>query len=161
MIEGIALEPKQTFWIMTITLLADAAAIEWSKVFGSRDEDTHWTKVVPKEQHKDIRAAMLRELNLSQKEWEAYRDSIVDYRNQMVAHHDLDAAVAKYPHYDKALVAAYFMFDRLRGFADPDWLGGIPTSLDRWSNTVSGNMSPIVRAAFDGSAALGSNVRNG
>ena len=78
-----------------------------------------------------------------------------------MAHHDLDAAVPKYPQYDKALVAAYFMFDRLRGFADPDRLGGIPTSLDQWSNTVAGNMSAIVRAAFSGSAPLGSNVRDG
>jgi hypothetical protein len=45
MIERIAVEPKQTFWIMTINLLADHSAIEWSKVFGSRDEDTHWTKL--------------------------------------------------------------------------------------------------------------------
>ena len=161
MIEGIALEPKQTFWIMTINLLADAAAIEWSMVFGSRGEDTHWTKVVPKEQHDGVRAALLRELSFSQKEWAVYRDSIVDYRNQVVAHHDLDAAIPKYPHYDKALVAAYFMFDTLRSFADPDWLGGIPTSLDRWSDSVAGNMSAIVRAAFRGSASLGSNIRGG
>jgi hypothetical protein len=46
MIEGIASGPKQTFWNMTMSLLLDAAAIEWSKVFGSRKEDTHWTKVV-------------------------------------------------------------------------------------------------------------------
>jgi hypothetical protein len=46
----------------------------------------------------------------------------------------------------------------LRGTADPDQLGGIPTSLDRWSNTVAGNMSAIIRKAFKASASLGSNV---
>lgn len=158
MIEGIALDPKQTFWIMTVNLLADAAAIEWSKVFGSWDEDTHWTKLVPKEHHSNVRAALLSELKFDQKKWEAYRDSIVEYRNQLVAHHDLDADVAKYPHYDQALVAAYFMFDRLRAFANQELLGGIPTSLDKWSDTVAGNMSAIVRAAFEASANLGSNV---
>lgn len=158
MIEGIALEPKQTFWIMTINLLGDAAAIEWFKVFGSWDEDTHWTKVVPETQHEEVRTALLRQLRLSQEEWEAYRDSIITYRNQMVAHHDLGTAVTMYPHYDKALESAYFMFGRLRAFADPDELGGIPTSLDRWSDTVARNMSAIVRVAFAASARLGSNV---
>ena len=114
MIEGIALEPKQTFWIMTVNLLADAAAVEWSKVFGSWDEGTHWTRVVPKVRHDEIRTALLKALGLSQAEWENYRSTIVEYRNQMVAHHDLDATIDKYPHYDVAILAANFMFDQLR-----------------------------------------------
>jgi hypothetical protein len=158
MIEGIALEPKQTFWIMTVNLLADAAAVEWSKVFGSWDEDTHWTRVVPRKRHDEIRTALLKAIGLSQAEWEKYRNTIVDYRNQMVAHHDLDATIDKYPHYDPAILAANFMFDQLRSIADADFLGGIPTSLDRWSKTVAGNMSVIVRKAFEASASLGSNV---
>lgn len=158
MIEGIALDPKQTFWIMTVNLLADAAAVEWCKVFGSWDEDTHWTRAVPKERHDEIRADLLKAIGLTQAEWEEYRNSIVSYRNQMVAHHDLDATVGNYPHYDVAIVAANFMFDLLRYIADPDVLGGIPTSLDRWSKTVAKNMSAIVRKAFEASALLGSNV---
>jgi hypothetical protein len=158
MIEGIALDPKQTFWIMTVNLLADAASIEWSKVFGSWGDDTHWTRIIPKDKHVEVRAALLSELGISEAEWEAYRKEIVGYRNEIVAHHDLNATIAKYPHYDKAIVAANFMFDRLRSTADPDQLGSIPTSLDRWSDTVAGNMSVIVRRAFQASASLGSNV---
>ena len=158
MMEGIVLEPKQNFWIMTVNLLADAAAVEWSKVFGSRNEDTHWTRALPNDRHDQVRAALLKETGLSQAEWEEYRNSIVSYRDQIVAHHDLDATVAKYPHYDVAIVAANFMFDQLRNTADPDFLGGIPTSLDRWSSTVAGNMRAIVRKAFEASASLGSNV---
>ena len=158
MIERIALDPKQTFWIMTVNLLADAAAIEWCKVFGSWDEDTHWTRVFAKEKHDEIRAALLAELGITQSEWEAYHDGILRYRNELVAHHDLNASVAKYPHYDKAILAANFMFNKLRDAADPDELGGIPTSLDRWSSDVADDMSAIVRKAFQASATLGSNV---
>ena len=116
------------------------------------------TKVVPAKKHGATRAALLQHLGLTQDAWVAYRESIVDYRNQMVAHHDLDAAVATYPRYDKALEAANFVFDRVRALADPNELGGVPTSLDRWSDTVTGNMSAIVRTAFAASAKLGSNV---
>ena len=158
MIEGIALDPKQTFWILTMNLLGDSASLEWSKVFGSWHEDTHWTRVVPKARHGEVRAALLVQLSFTQPEWKAYQNEIVAYRNEIVAHHDLKATVAKYPRYDKAIVAANFMFDILRGIANPDQLGGIPTSLDRWSDTVAGNMSVIVRKAFEASATLGSNV---
>jgi hypothetical protein len=158
MIEGIALDPKQNFWIMTVNLLTDTAAVEWCKVFGSRDEDTHWTQVVPQEQHNEVRTALLQTIGLTQQGWEEYRNHIVSYRDQMVAHHDLNATVAKYPDYDVAILAANFIFDQLRNIADPDHLGGIPTSLDRWSQTVAGNMSAIVRKAFEASATLGSNV---
>lgn len=158
MIEGIALDPKQTFWIMTVNLLADTAAVEWCKVFGSRDEDTHWTRAIPKERHDEVRADLLKAIGLNHEEWDNYRNNIVSYRNQMVSHHDLNATVDKYPHYDVAILAANFMFDQLRNVAAPDSLGGIPTSLDRWSRTVAGNMSAIVRKAFEASAALGSNV---
>jgi len=160
MIEGIAVEPKQTFWIMTMNLLLDAAAIDWCKVFGSRDEDTHWTQVIPKDRHDDVRAGLLSALGFSASDWEAYRNSILDFRNQMVAHHDLDATVAKYPHYDPAFAAAEFMFFEIRSLVASDALGDIPSSLDRWSGTVAGNMSAIVRAAFGASAQLGSNIRS-
>jgi len=158
MIEAVALEPKQSFWIMTINLLADAATVEWSKVFGSRDEQTHWTKAVPKEHHEDVRAKLLETLKLDEKTWATYRDSIVSYRNQIVAHHDLNAKVAKTPQFDVGLLAADFMFSRLRELSDPDFLGGIPSDLSRWATSVSKNMTPIVHMAFAASASLGSNV---
>jgi hypothetical protein len=159
MISEIAKEPQQSFWTMTLNLLMDAAAIEWAKVFGSRGDDTHWTRVVSPEQHDQTRADLLGHLDMTVGEWLAYRDSIVRYRDQMAAHHDLAATLPSYPQYDKALEAAYFMFGRMRPFADQDWLGGIPIELDRWSTNVAGNMSAIVRKAFAGSAALGSNTR--
>jgi hypothetical protein len=158
MIEGVALEPKQTFWIMTINLLAESATVEWCKVFGSWDEDTHWKNAVPANQHDQVHAELLAVVGLGKNEWVAYRESIVDYRNQIVAHHDLNATVAKTPQFDVALTAAAFMFEKLRKLADPDLLGGIPTDLPRWSATVAKNMAAIVTKAFAASATLGSNI---
>ena len=106
MIEAIALEPKQTFWIMTVNLLADTAAIEWCKVFGSWEEDTHWTRVIPRQQHDQVRAALLHELGFSQAEWKAYHDGILRYRNELVAHHDLDAVIVAVVARTGALVIA-------------------------------------------------------
>ena len=77
MIEGIAVEPKQTFWIMTLNLLIESAAIEWCKVFGSWDEQTHWTRAFPETDHERFRTELLLALGLESAEWETYRDTIV------------------------------------------------------------------------------------
>jgi len=158
MIEGIAHDPPQTFWIMTINILADTSAVEWCKVFGSFGQKTHWTRVIPTEHHEDIQAKLLQAIDLTQAEWSEYQQSIVTYRDKMVSHHDLNAAISHFPHYDVAILAANFMFDQLREIADQDILGGIPCSLDRWSHSVAKNMSVIVNKAFKASAELGSNV---
>ena len=158
MIAEIAVEPKQTFWIMTTNLLLNAAAIDWCKVFGSWSDDTHWTKAIPKDRQDQVRSGLFDALAMDSEEWEKYRNDIVRFRDQAVAHHDLNAAIARYPQYDHALTAADFMFAEIRALADPETLGGIPSSLDRWSRTVAGNMSAIVRTAFNSSAQLGSNV---
>lgn len=156
-IREIATEPKQTFWVMTLNLLFDTAAVEWCKVFGSFCEDTHWKNVVPKNRHDDVRKRMLNEIGFTQSGWEAYQKTIVDFRNQMVAHHDLNASVTKYPDYGPALVASNFIFSELRSIADPDFLGGIPSSLDVWSRGVANNMAPVIKKTFEGSAELGAN----
>lgn len=158
MIEAIAVEPKQTFWIMTLNLMIDSAVIEWCKVFGSWDEQTHWTRALRKEDHDQVRTDLHFALGLNSKGWEAYRETIVEYRNQLIAHHDLDATVAAHPRFDLGLIAATFIFDQLRVRADQDSLGGIPTSLDRWARGVASNMRPIVTKSFAASAVLGSNV---
>jgi hypothetical protein len=146
MILEIAHEPNQTFWNLTINLLLESAALAWTKVLGSRSEDTHWTKVLPRNEHETTRAALHQHLGLTAEEWKTQRESIVAYRDQMC------------PQYDVAFKAACFMFDRIRAAVDEDWLGGIPSNLDRWSKTVSGNMRAIVRTAHAGSAMLGPNV---
>lgn len=156
----IAIEPKQTFWIMTLNLLFDAASLEWCKVFGSFKEGTHWKNLVPKDQHNNVRRGLLDAIEFTESEWEAYHKTIVDFRNQMVAHHDLNATVTRYPEYGPALIASDFIFSELRRRADPDFLGGIPSSLDVWSRGVANNMTPIVKKAFEASAKLGSNIPN-
>lgn len=158
MIESIAVEPKQTFWIMVVNNLLQSAAVDWCKVFGAWSEQTHWTHVIPKDEHKAVREQLLAKLAMTSDQWDAYRSSIVSFRDQLVAHHDVDATVAAYPQYDHALIAAFHMYSDLRARADQDWLGELPSDLEGWARTVAGNMSAIVKKAFAASAELGSNV---
>ena len=155
---GYRARSEADFWIMTLSLLLDAAAINWCKVLGSRGEDTHQTQVIPKDRHEEVRMSLLCALGINAENWEAYQNSIVEFRDQIVAHHDLNATAAKYPNYDLAIAAVNHIFSTIRIFADPDSLGGVPSSLDRWSNIVSDNKAAIVKAAFRSSAELGPNI---
>lgn len=158
MIVEVAREPKQTFWNLTINLLFDTAAVEWSKVFGSWGEDTHWTKALPPDQHDTTRLALLAHLGLTAEQWAAEQEAVKAYRDEHVSHHDLASTIEKLPRYDVPYKAACFMFDRIRAVADQNWLGGIPKDLDRWATNVAGNMSVIVCKAHAATATLGSNI---
>lgn len=160
-LEANAMEPAQTFWRYLMGVMSDRAAIEWSKVFGAHGDDTHWTRAISTDQHDDTRRELLNALGMNDADWTSYRDSIVGYRNQIAAHHDLDADVKKYPHYDIALKAAYSIYARLYLHVNDNERGGLPESLKRWSDTVARNMTPIIRHAFEGSAKLGSNMKAG
>jgi hypothetical protein len=65
---------------------------------------------------------------------------------------------SRYPHYDTALLAAYYMYDHLLPLAPDEGRGALPQSLSRWSTTVAGNMAVIINAAYRGSVGLGSNI---
>ena len=97
-------------------------------------------------------------LGLTAEQWTAQQDAIKTYRDQHVSHHDLDSTITKLPHYDVALKAACFMFDRIRAVADQNWLGDIPEDLDDWSDHVARGMKVLVLKAHAATAPLGSNV---
>jgi hypothetical protein len=157
-VQGTSEVVPQTFWRLVANSLNETATIEWCKVLGSWKETTHWTQVIPRKRHKDMRKALHAAVGLDAQQWRAYHASILKYRNQMVAHHDLKANVPTYPHYDHALLAAYFMYDQIYALLPEDQRGGLTSSLDRWSKTVAGNMRAIIRAAYAGSRVLGSNI---
>lgn len=158
LLTAVAQDPPQTFWRYTTGVMTDIAAIEWCKVFGAYGEDTHWTHVIPKEKCDETRKGLLAAVKMNEEGWTKYHASVLNYRNQMGAHHDLGANIEKYPHFDSALQAAYFIYGRLYAILKDGESGGIPEPLERWSKTVAGNMAPIIRHAFAGSAKLGSNM---
>lgn len=160
LIVEVTAEPKQTFWNYTAGILTDRATIEWCKVFGSRNEETHWRNAVPTADQTGVFAELLQATGLDEAGWTAYQSSLLDYRNMVAAHTDLDApnVVTNFPHFDVALLAAEYMFDVLYGMLSDDEKGGLNSSLVRWSRSYVGGMRPIVAAAFAGSRSLGSNV---
>jgi hypothetical protein len=155
LLEEVALDPKINFWVYTTNVLLNEAAIQWSKVFGSTEEQTHWTKSFDQTDREQMRNQLYQHLGMTKNQWREYRATVVDFRNQMAAHHDLNAAIQKYPHFDVALNAADFMYGQLLKQVPDDNGGGLAwQGLLKWADHVSRHMGPIVARSFEASAAL-------
>lgn len=105
----LASNPMQEFWCYLQGLTTDKASIEFCKIFASTKDHTHWTNSFDKSTHREIRARLYASLEISPNDWAKERESILDYRNMLAAHHDLNARVKNYPDFSVAVSVARFM----------------------------------------------------
>jgi hypothetical protein len=92
----------------------DTAINSWCILFGSDHADRqqiHWKNMFDND---PFRADLLRSLDMSQEAWGAYRKSLVDYRNELTAHRDLNPVSRHHPSFDAALRAANLFDEQLR-----------------------------------------------
>ncbi|WP_226549785.1 hypothetical protein [Celeribacter naphthalenivorans] len=73
---------------------------EWTKLLGSRSEDSHWTKILPEDCHGDLRAGF--DADCDQRNWTDVHAEMIAYRNKYVVHlGDPDGPrPAKHPNFD-------------------------------------------------------------
>ena len=101
----------------------------WVLGLGSWEEDTHWTKIIPIEMHIKVRNELYRITELTENEWNIYRNTIINYRNQIVSHHDLNPTINKIPNFEVAIAAANYIFDCMRSVSEQHELDGFPVRL--------------------------------
>lgn len=105
--------PRLNFWRLIMGDLLDVAVLEWSKVFGSDAEPSHWKRVIPEADHAEFRSRLLRDLNTDEQTWRAYWEMMKRYRDNYVAHVDDRRAEDRYPDLTLALESSYFYYARL------------------------------------------------
>jgi hypothetical protein len=92
----------------------DTAVISWCILFGSdhaERQTLHWKNMFEADA---FRAELLTALGMPLDQWRAYRQDVVDYRNELAAHRDLNPKTRFHPNFDTALSAANFYHERLR-----------------------------------------------
>ena len=104
-------EFEQNYWISIYNNFLDIAVLEWSKVFGSKSNATHWSNHIDNEE--EFRSGLLEHLNLSKTEWEDYWNNIKNYRDSVVAHHAHNPNITNYPEFNNALSSCYFYYQKL------------------------------------------------
>jgi len=104
-------DTKIDLWRIMMGGALDLAVIDWCKIFGSREEDTHWTKLVPNTDHVVFREGLLRAIEMNEDQWSEYHGQVKGYRDEFAAHQDLAPSTKHFPKLDTALTAAYYYYE--------------------------------------------------
>lgn len=107
-------KPAINFWIILHSNCLDTATIEWCKLFGKPSEAVHWKRHVPAADHAAFETDLFAAIGKTEADWEAYRNSLLKYRDTSVAH--LDALLKRsthFPDFTIGIEAANFYYDWL------------------------------------------------
>ena len=103
--------PELNFWRVIQGGLLDLSVMEWTKVFGSNVEPTHWKGVV--EDQNKFRAELLDYLDITEQQWSEYWSEMKTYRDEAVAHYFDNENISHYPRLDIALKSCHFYYGHL------------------------------------------------
>jgi hypothetical protein len=101
-------EINENFMKMIYNNFFDMAILEWCKVFGADSEYTHWKTLV--KDHISFRQELLKSLEISQFDWEAYWKDIKNYRDKFIAHHQRDLHRTHYPRLNIAVKSSFYYY---------------------------------------------------
>jgi len=99
------------FWAATAPGHLKLATVAWCIVFGSREEDLHWTKTPScatlQLASQDFRQRLLSKTGLTKEQWETYHGHMRAFRDKYVAHFDFSNQFTDpVPSFDPALQVA-------------------------------------------------------
>jgi hypothetical protein len=126
--------------------------LEWCKVFGSSNEPTHWSSHIPIEEQDTFRKGLLKQLSLSNEEWKTYWNSVKDYRDNHIAHHQRNSNVIHYPNLDHALIACFcyyhFLINELRMLKINGYPNNLPDNLEEYYQRFLAQVAKFSRVAY-------------
>lgn len=108
-----ATQQSPLMWRLMQGNALDAWVLNWCVLFGSdnsNNQPLHWKNMF---EPNAFRAGLHAALSIKPDEWVAYRNEVVDYRNELAAHRDLNPSTVRYPFCDIALEAAAYYADQL------------------------------------------------
>lgn len=148
--------PKEDLWFYFMAAAYKDAVIEWCKVFGSREDWSHWRSAAGAAAE-SIYPRFLLKTGMTEAQWDDERTAIKTYRDKALAHHDEDLveSVAEFPSLRQAERAAYAMYEELLRLA-----GGrssqMPEDLEEWAKHYAANRRTLIAAVGRCIASFGS-----
>src|SRR5882724_3581400 len=112
------------FWRSTCDAQLKLATVSSCNVFGSHGEDLHWsrTPVAEAANHaaQGFRQRILAHTGFTAETWQAYHQSMLDFRNTYVAHLDLHTPFFQpVPSFDPAIQTAFVYQEWVRELVRP------------------------------------------
>lgn len=119
------IELKSPFWTFTIDAHLVRAVIYWCMVFGSEGcNPTHWKHLSEGNVdclRESFRQSLFRHTNFTLSTWDTYWREMVNFRNEYIAHRELNYN-KPVPYLDPALEVAYVYDGWIRDIISPDVL---------------------------------------
>jgi hypothetical protein len=131
---------KSWFWVYTSNSHLMMSVIDWCKIFGTDDNETHWKKSTIGNSRKfqnEFRSKIYKATGLNSKEWQGYHRMLRNFRNKYVAHAvlDHDAPVPKMDHaLTIALIYDKWLREELNIVCIQDDLKPLPESITEFRN---------------------------
>jgi hypothetical protein len=126
-------EFSQSYWIVISNNFYDIVILEWCKIFGTDNEQTHWKTLV--RDYNSFRNGLLKRLGLDESGWQSYWEQIRDYGNNALAHHRRSPMVTQYPHLDNVLKSAFYYYDWLVKQLETIGIIQEPNNLEEYYNS--------------------------
>ena len=106
---------NQNYWIQIYNNFFDVAILEWSKVFGTDSEPTHWKTVV--NDHLSFRNGLLNCIGLDESGWSNFWQGVNIYRNNIIAHFKKIPNLS-YPSLDVIINSTFYYYKWLQNDLD-------------------------------------------
>jgi len=107
-------KPRAEAWLSICDMFYSEAIIAWNAIFGTNSQSTHWKKITNQLQIpngskiKPFGKEMILEyIGATAEEWEKYHASMVDIRNERIAHFNLEFIQENFPNITWAIRSAY------------------------------------------------------
>lgn len=107
-------------WVNIADLCYSDAILSWNKLFGQKNQETHWSKLSPQVKIPEVdalrpfdRDLIIEFLKISEEEWNNYHKSMVDFRNTRLAHLNMKQRVEMLPNLTLAMHCCYLYRDWL------------------------------------------------
>ncbi len=138
-------EPHLNFWRLMHGALLDLSVLEWTKIFGSNAEPTHWKGMIS--DHAKFKSDLLTCVGCTEVEWSNYWDEMKGYRDEYVAHHSASPSKTQYPTLDWAIKSCYFYYSHLIARARATGERRFPNDLEEYCKRFAAQASEIANAA--------------
>jgi len=142
--------PQLNFWRLMHGGLLDLAVLEWTKIFGSNAEPTHWKGVV--DDQKAFREDLFSRTGITENEWSKYWNEMKRYRDAAVAHHFDNPNFTYYPKLEIALTSCYFYYAYLIAKARELGETRYPDNLEEYCNRFAKQTNAVAKLALDATA---------
>ncbi len=146
----------QNYWILVSNNLFDIAILEWTKVFGTDENETHWKHYVS--DHAGFRTGLMERLSVSSEDWAAYWKTMTGYRNDFIAHRVKDSKVQNHPKFDLALEACFYYYKILYDEFHSLHGAGYHSDLEEYFRQCCAQADAMSQVAYGATSGIPENV---